>query len=1147
MFPYDTDQFRAEALIDGTWTDITTSVRSVGDVATISRGRPDEQSRVRTERCALRINNRDGVYSNRNPNSVYFGLLGRNTQVRLSVAPVIGALADYGTDSASHVAPSVTLDGSAGLLICVWAALDDSFTTIDYTVPGSMTAGTELDEFSTTRSGRQALAAAGATGTRTATASSATEWWHAVSVALPGPSITVQEVLQDSNNGADVTLTTGSGTQAGWVMVAVQTWDIESGNMTSPPSGSGWSALADTGSNPRGRTRAWFNTTRTAGAQAVTFIQNPNGTTDNHAHLFVLSGVEALPPQLAYRFWGEVPAWPQVWDKSGRDVFVPIEVNGIFRRLDRPTAPLRSALFREATSAASLPLLRAYWPLEDGTDASIYASGIGHDAMSHSGEAPSVGSTDFFFGSAPVLQLGATTRLVGDIRPHATTGTIAFRGLFAFPEAAFTTNTTLLEIQQTGSSSIAAWRLVYTTTSGGSVTVQGINAAGTVAVTSGEIVFGFSDVQELIGVQLATSGSDVSWGIFGRRVNADGSVVEGGFDGTFSSVSVGRATRLVVAPNGGLTDLGVGHLMVGTSTSLAATVDDAIVGHIGETAAERIERLCGEEGITFELVGDGSASPAMGPQGINTLANLLYEARDADGGILFEPRYAFGVAFRPHSDLENQTSTATLDYAATHILDIRPTDDDQYLVNDYTASRTDGSSSRSVVDTGPLSTQDPPDGVGAYPGAGTFNVQFDAQLDDLASWRTHLGTWDEARYPVLAAELARSEFAANLGLAASLLALDLGDRLVVENPPAWLPPDDIDTQVQGYTERIYRSTGTGLTLSWVTSPAGPYRVGELADTTADANEYAARECGDEAAAIRTAIDDNDVSVDVDPNRYRWTTVADDFDPDLDIRLGGEVVSVSNITTTAGTYVAAGAASHADNAAVTPALYAGATARDGIFILAAIRSSGTGTLETPTGYTRLEIQGWDTTTNVALFHKVHSGSESNPTVTPSGGSAGDTVSAFTFGLRGTPCTLVAPGDIVVDSLAQLNGSAANIAYPGLYTRNQEGCINLLVAWKQDDYTSVAPPSGFTEALEASTTTGSDQSLYLAYRIDTTPAVIDEGSLVVTGGASAISRAAVVAIAAGYQTFTISARSVNGVTKSHSAGTRIEAEDAFVLAL
>lgn len=283
---------------------------------------------------------------------------------------------------------------------------------------------------------------------------------------------------------------------------------------------------------------------------------------------------------------------------------------------------------------------------------------------------------------------------------------------------------------------------------------------------------------------------------------------------------------------------------------------------------------------------------------------------------------------------------------------------------------------------------------------------------------------------------------------------------------------------------------------------------------------------------------------VDDAGLTWTvhgtaTIGGDFP--LDVRLGGEECEVSAIATTAAAYVAVGAASHADNAAVTPALYAGHAERDLICVLARIRGTA-GSLATPTGYTLMEQTG-----NLYLFGKVHDGSESDPTLTPAGGAAGDTVSAFTFGLRGTPATLDDLGDMVITSVGQSNASAQDIAYGGVYPWLQEGCVILLLAGKSDDWTSVAVPSGFTEIAEPDTTTGSDQGLYAAYAIQTVPAVVNEGSLVVTGGAAAVSESMVLALAGGYQTMTVTTRSVNGVTKSHAAGTRIEVEDAYWLAL
>lgn len=284
-----------------------------------------------------------------------------------------------------------------------------------------------------------------------------------------------------------------------------------------------------------------------------------------------------------------------------------------------------------------------------------------------------------------------------------------------------------------------------------------------------------------------------------------------------------------------------------------------------------------------------------------------------------------------------------------------------------------------------------------------------------------------------------------------------------------------------------------------------------------------------------------------PLTMSWDNVgvSDSFgDPDdfpLDVRLAGELVTASKILTTRATYIAVGAASHADNSAVSPALYAGGAADDWICVLGRIRGTA-GSLATPTGYDLVKQVG-----NLYLWAKVHSGSESAPAVTPSGGSAGDTVSAFTFGLRGMPTTLSDLADAVITVDTRPNASAANIAYGRVYPQ-QRGSVLLLLAGKSDDWTSVAQPSGWTEFADLSTTTGSDQGLYGAYQIQVSPTFVPEGSLVVTGGASAVSESMVLVLAGGYQTMTVT-RNVNGIVggKAHSAGVKLEVEDAIIRAM
>lgn len=63
---------------------------------TIERGRPDEATRVDPSKATFQLNNRANKYSPRNPRSANYGLIGRNTPVRFSVAGPESYLATTG-------------------------------------------------------------------------------------------------------------------------------------------------------------------------------------------------------------------------------------------------------------------------------------------------------------------------------------------------------------------------------------------------------------------------------------------------------------------------------------------------------------------------------------------------------------------------------------------------------------------------------------------------------------------------------------------------------------------------------------------------------------------------------------------------------------------------------------------------------------------------------------------------------------------------------------------------------------------------------------------------------------------------------------------------------------------------------------------
>jgi hypothetical protein len=75
---------QVELYIDSTWVDVTSRVRNDPGI-TVTRGSADEATTVSATKLTLQLNNADGLLSNRNPNSIYYGLLGRNIAVRYTI------------------------------------------------------------------------------------------------------------------------------------------------------------------------------------------------------------------------------------------------------------------------------------------------------------------------------------------------------------------------------------------------------------------------------------------------------------------------------------------------------------------------------------------------------------------------------------------------------------------------------------------------------------------------------------------------------------------------------------------------------------------------------------------------------------------------------------------------------------------------------------------------------------------------------------------------------------------------------------------------------------------------------------------------------------------------------------------------------
>jgi hypothetical protein len=299
-----------------------------------------------------------------------------------------------------------------------------------------------------------------------------------------------------------------------------------------------------------------------------------------------------------------------------------------------------------------------------------------------------------------------------------------------------------------------------------------------------------------------------------------------------------------------------------------------------------MRRLAEEEALPMSVLGVAAESTAMGPQRPATLLTLLQECAAADGGILSERREVIGLQYRPRVALYGAGADLELDARAQEITHpFAPILDDQRLRNDITVSRPSGSSARAVDDASVAER-------GRYDESITVNVATDGQLDGIAYWRLHRGTWPGMRYPAVSTAL----HIAPETIAGWLDVLE-GDRIHVINLPPQHPAGTVDLMVEGLTETL---TPTQWAIEANASPGGVWVVGVVGDDDPD----------DDAAPTHVDTDGSILDGDMDETTAQmlvqttvgeaWVTTAgpapdaEAGDLPVDIQVDGEVMTVEGI-------------------------------------------------------------------------------------------------------------------------------------------------------------------------------------------------------------------------------------------------------------
>lgn len=599
----------------------------------------------------------------------------------------------------------------------------------------------------------------------------------------------------------------------------------------------------------------------------------------------------------SYRFQGEISVWPQSWDPTGTDIWTEVEGSGILRRLSQGPPPARSVLFETLNGLFNSTLL-AYWPMEDATGSATLATPLASGSpMTYTGS-PTLASYSSFLPSDPVPSLTGSA-FTGAVAQYSTTGMTGYqmRFLLAVPSSGLTDLDVISRMQveevSAGASLLNYFDIHYNNPPGGigsfggigTLTIQAFDGDEATVGSNGSITMDTRGRNLWVSLENEINGTTLTATL--RVLDIDSGVTDS-TSMVVTSTSLSRVKALILAADtlagsAGVTGASAGHLALQNGITPITVLGHAIQLK-GEVAGRRIERVCSEEGIAFEAIGNLDETVAMGIQDKVNPLDVMRACELADDGMLYETMSTVGLGYRPRTSLLNQDAQLTLSYTGFNLSEIpTPVEDDQYIENRVTVTVGDISQTYSLT-TGTLSTQVPPTGVGVYGTEYTLDLKDSSEALNQAAWRVHVGTVDEPHYPQISVNLAHSSFTSNPALKQAVLGLRQGDRILVQNPPSWLPPGDIDQIIIGFEETITRFEHR---LTFVCTPASPYRVGILSQDSARIDT--------DGSELVTAIGSSDTSMVVTPSTSHLTLwTKDAADMPFDVRLGGEVVRVTAV-------------------------------------------------------------------------------------------------------------------------------------------------------------------------------------------------------------------------------------------------------------
>lgn len=835
----------AEFYVNGAWNssisgnDFSSRVRgSQGEGAiSITRGVADYQSGTSAHTASFTLNNRDGLFTDDNPLSPLYGKFGQNTRARLGVKSggtwqEYLRLPDYGDDSGQYASTvdKASLDITGDIDIRIefspaytrnkemvlisksgfagnfsWAVLwekdgsirlitspDGSATVINTTVP-------KFNENTTHTAVRVTLDVDNGAGGRAYTYYSAPTIagpWHAYA---SGTIAGTTSIFSGSGN-----LEIGSGNNGSSVFTGDVSVLIGKVYAAEVYSGIAGTLVADFKPNGKGlEATTWADT-----------CASPNTWTVNGTYARLASD--------RVRISGELVTTPVNWDKTGRDVTVPVTLAGLLSRYSANKGTLAGCIYHYYRIN---PNLTDYWPCEDPVGSTQVGSAV------TGGRAGKIFDCSFdtptgIAGATGCLTLNTALSsyakfLVGQNGANTGSTTCVFYMKLSGLPASGTTFATVY----IGNGTVRQWRVGVSSTSFIFTLVDEFGST----VASSTVLFGTgaSPLNQWVAMSLRLNqeGGNVRWETAWHAVGSITFYTHLGGGSTFAG-TCGQFARInFLLGDAAMAGAQICHVVLTHGDDVINTSEfaNSSAGFNGETFGRRALRLCGQEGVYLQWRGNLDDTQQLGPQPVDTLYGILTSGLKVAGGILTDARDIIGFEIITQRYLGNRRGLE-LDYSASPLAEAPlPVNDLRFLVNDFTATRQDGASARYVADsTVRKNTADPPTGVGRWEKRDSYAAYSDDQMNLVASREVFLGTWEERRIPNLVIALHRSEVFNDATVFDRTISADLGDPINLTGLSASpLPPNDLLMTIFGYTERI---SNTLWSITENTVPAGPYQV-----------------------------------------------------------------------------------------------------------------------------------------------------------------------------------------------------------------------------------------------------------------------------------------------------------------------------------